>query len=145
MYNIIINIFAGSLIIISQLSHASFQLETMTVILDAGESRKVFSVRNLGKEPILLATELADINSEIRMSQNVIVSPPITRIEPLQSQQINFILKNGVTIAQEVLLKVAFQSVGEAKKNTTRMPIRQEVAMLIVPADMNVSQSPGMH
>ncbi|MCS3433630.1 P pilus assembly chaperone PapD [Klebsiella sp. BIGb0407] len=114
----------------------------MTVILDAGESRKVFSVRNLGKEPILLATELADINSEIRMSQNVIVSPPITRIEPLQSQQINFILKNGVTIAQEVLLKVAFQSVGEAKKNTTRMPIRQEVAMLIVPADMNVSQSP---
>jgi len=142
MHKIIINILVGSVVAISHLTHASFQLETMTVILDASEQRKVFNVRNTGKEPILLATQVTDIDGGSKISQHVMVSPPITRIEPQQSQQINFVLKNGVNISNETLLKASFQGIGETKKNTTKMPVRQEIAMLIVPADMMVSPSP---
>jgi len=142
MYKMIINILVGSVVAISPLAHASFQLETMTVILNASEQRKVFNVRNTGKEPILLATRVTDIDGSSKISQHVMTSPPITRIEPQQSQQINFVLKNDVNISHETLLKVSFQSIGETKKNTTKMPVRQEIAMLIVPADMMVSPSP---
>ncbi|MFV8988374.1 hypothetical protein ABQ299_25970, partial [Serratia fonticola] len=42
-------------------AQANFQLETMTVILNADEDRKVFSVKNTSKEPILLSTKIQDI------------------------------------------------------------------------------------
>lgn len=142
MPKFIIKLLISSIVLINSLAYASFQLETMTVILDASEPRKVFRVKNTGKEPILLSTKVTDIEGGRIFAQNVMISPPITRIEPEQSQQINFILKNGITLSQEQLLRVSFQSIGATKKNSTKMPIRQDVAMLIIPAGMRVSSSP---
>lgn len=142
MKNRIQNILIVGLLTLSGVAHASFQLETMTVILDAGEPRKVFNVKNTSKEPILLSTKVSNLDGGEGLAQDVMVSPPITRIEPEQSQQINFVLKKGVNISDEALLKVSFQGVGATKANATKMPIRQDVAMLITPADMTVSQTP---
>lgn len=51
----------GLISLVSMSAKASFQLETMTVILDADEERKVFSVKNTSKEPILLSTKVSDL------------------------------------------------------------------------------------
>lgn len=45
----------------SAAAHANFQLETMTVIVDESEPRKVFNVKNTSKEPILLSTKVANL------------------------------------------------------------------------------------
>lgn len=142
MNKIIINSIICGLLLICGSAYASFQLETMTVILDSAESRKVFNVKNTSKEPILLSTKVTDIEGSDALSQDIMVSPPIVRIEPEQSQQINFILKKGVALSNEALLKVSFQGVGATKTNTAKMPIRQDVAMLIQPANLSVSQTP---
>ncbi|HHN8583806.1 TPA: fimbria/pilus chaperone family protein [Providencia rettgeri] len=126
----------------SAAAHANFQLETMTVIVDESEPRKVFNVKNTSKEPILLSTKVANLDGGEELASDVMVSPPIIRIEPEQSQQINFVLKKGLTLPHEAILKVSFQGVGATKVNTTKMPIRQDVAMLITPAGMSVSQTP---
>ncbi|ELY3857997.1 fimbria/pilus periplasmic chaperone [Providencia stuartii] len=126
----------------SAAAHANFQLETMTVIVDESEPRKVFNVKNTSKEPILLSTKVANLEGGEELASDVMVSPPIIRIEPEQSQQINFVLKKGLTLPHEAILKVSFQGVGATKVNTTKMPIRQDVAMLITPAGMTVSQTP---
>lgn len=133
---------AASLCLLSGIAQASFQLETMTVIVDAEEPRKVFSVKNTGKEPILLSTQVSDIEGGEALAQDVMVSPPIIRIEPEESQQINFVLKKGIDLPAEALLKVSFQGVGASKKNVTKMPIRQDVGMLIMPEGMSVSSTP---
>lgn len=133
---------AAGLCLLSGVAQASFQLETITVIVDAGEPRKVFSVKNTGKEPILLSTKVSDLEGGKALAQDVMVSPPIIRIEPEESQQINFVLKKGIDLPSEALLKVSFQGVGATKKNATKMPIRQDVGMLIMPAGMNVSPTP---
>lgn len=133
---------AAGLCLLSGVAQASFQLETMTVIMDAGESRKVFSVKNTGKEPILLSTKVSDLEGGKALAQDVMVSPPIIRIEPEESQQINFVLKKGIDLPTEALLKVSFQGVGATKKNGTKMPIRQDVGMLIMPEGMSVSPAP---
>lgn len=142
MAKFIIGTLLCSIYLLNGLAHASFQLETMTVILEASEQRKVFSVKNLGTEPILLSTKVTDIEGASPFAQQVIVSPPIARIEPNQSQQINFVLKKGTNLSQEMLLRASFQGIGATKNNATRMPIRQDVAMLIIPDGMRVSQSP---
>lgn len=142
MKKIFMNVALSGLLILSGLAHASFQLETMTVILDAAEPRKVFNVKNTSKEPILLSTKVSDIQGGDALSQYVLISPPIIRIEPEQSQQINFVLKKSINLSKEALLKVSFQGVGAVKTNSTKMPIRQDVAMLIQPANMTINQTP---
>ncbi|HGF6561449.1 TPA: fimbria/pilus chaperone family protein [Providencia alcalifaciens] len=132
----------GLVSLMSISAKASFQLETMTVILDASEGRKVFSVKNISKEPILLSTKVSDLDGSKPMAKEVMVSPPIVRIEPNESQQINFVIKKGLDLKQEEILRVSFQGVGAVKQNSAKMPIRQDVAMLITPANEPLSQTP---
>lgn len=138
----LLKIIAGALVLASTAAQANFQLETMTVIVDEAEPRKVFNVKNTSKEPILLSTKVSNLEGGEELASDVMVSPPIVRIEPEQSQQINFVLKKGLTLPYEAILKVSFQGVGATKANTTKMPIRQDVAMLITPAGLTVSQTP---
>lgn len=121
---------------------ASFQLETMTVILDAGEGRKTFSVKNMSQEPILLSTKVEDIPGDTPVARDILVSPPVIRIEPQESQQVNFVLKKGVTVTREQILKASFQGISATKANVAKMPIRQDIAMLVVPAGTVESQTP---
>ncbi|MEX5485244.1 fimbria/pilus periplasmic chaperone [Proteus mirabilis] len=123
-------------------SHASFQLETMTVILDSEEPRKIFNVKNTGSEPILLSTKVSDLDKQHEIAKNIIITPPITRIEPDQSQNINFILKDGIEFDDEQILKASFQGIGVAKVNSTKMPIRQDIAMLIIPKGLTIEREP---
>ncbi|HEK1719852.1 TPA: fimbria/pilus periplasmic chaperone [Proteus mirabilis] len=130
------------ILLISHFSHASFQLETMTVILDSEEPRKIFNVKNTGSEPILLSTKVSDLDNQHEIAKNIIITPPITRIEPDQSQNINFILKDGVSFDDEQILKASFQGIGVAKVNSTKMPIRQDIAMLIIPKGLTIERDP---
>ncbi|HHJ1290469.1 TPA: fimbria/pilus chaperone family protein, partial [Proteus mirabilis] len=130
------------ILLISHFSHASFQLETMTVILDSEEPRKIFNVKNTGSEPILLSTKVSDLDKQHEIAKNIIITPPITRIEPDQSQNINFILKDGIKFDDEQILKASFQGIGVAKVNSTKMPIRQDIAMLIIPKGLTIEREP---
>ncbi|WP_275340322.1 fimbria/pilus chaperone family protein [Proteus mirabilis] len=130
------------ILLISHFSHASFQLETMTVILDSEEPRKIFNVKNTGSEPILLSTKVSDLDKQHEIAKNIIITPPITRIEPDQSQNINFILKDGIEFDNEQILKASFQGIGVAKVNSTKMPIRQDIAMLIIPKGLTIEREP---
>ncbi|HCU2429063.1 TPA: fimbria/pilus periplasmic chaperone, partial [Proteus mirabilis] len=130
------------ILLISHFSHASFQLETMTVILDSEEPRKIFNVKNTGSEPILLSTKVSDLDKQHEIAKNIIITPPITRIEPDQSQNINFILKDGIEFDDEQILKASFQGIGVAKVNSTKMPIRQDIAMLIIPKGLTIEHEP---
>lgn len=130
------------ILLISHFSHASFQLETMTVILDSEEPRKIFNVKNTGSEPILLSTKVNDLDNQHEIAKNIIITPPITRIEPDQSQNINFILKDGIKFDDEQILKASFQGIGVAKVNSTKMPIRQDIAMLIIPKGLTIEREP---
>ena len=121
---------------------SNIQLETMTVILDSSEPRKAFNVKNISKNPVLLATSVNDIDEKDKITQYIMITPPIVRIEPGESQQINFILKENNDIKDEKILKASFQSVVELKNSTTQMPIRQDIAMLVTPADLVITQEP---
>jgi P pilus assembly chaperone PapD len=116
----------------SMASSASFKLESTTVILKESDGRTSFTIDNTSANPILLVTKLIDLDDR-GFSKQVLISPPVARIDAGQSQQINFVLKKGTVLDSEVLLKAAFEGVEQVSGNATVMPIRQEIGFLIQP------------
>ncbi|MBU5412412.1 fimbria/pilus chaperone family protein [Serratia ureilytica] len=124
-----------------QPAQAAFQLESMGIILEESTGRVNFSVKNTSSEPLLLATTVGDLDDKT-FSKSVLVSPPIARIEAGQSQQVNFVLKQGTALPHEVMLKASFEGIGQARDNSTRIPIRQSIGLIVQPKSVGVSKTP---
>ncbi|CAI1062954.1 putative fimbrial chaperone protein [Serratia marcescens] len=120
---------------------ASFQLESMGIVLEENPGRVSFSIRNSSSEPILLATKVEDLDGK-GFSKAVLLSPPIARIEAGQSQQVNFVLKPGTALPHEVMLKASFEGIGQAVDNSARMPVRQSIGLILQPKAVAVSKTP---
>ncbi|CAI1517138.1 TPA: fimbria/pilus chaperone family protein [Serratia fonticola] len=120
---------------------ASFQLESMGIVLEEITGRTNFSIKNTTSEPILLATKVEDLDGKA-FGKLVLVSPPIARIEAGQSQQVNFVLKQGTVLPHEVMLKASFEGVGQAVDNSARIPVRQSIGLIVQPKAVAVSKTP---
>ncbi|HEJ9058566.1 TPA: fimbria/pilus periplasmic chaperone [Serratia fonticola] len=125
----------------SQQARASFKLESTGVILKEKEGRTSFNVENISAEPILLVTKVSDLDKN-GVSKNILISPPVVRIDPGQSQQVNFVLKQGTVLNHEVLLKASFEGVSQASESSAKMPIRQDVGLLVIPAGVAETKTP---
>lgn len=134
----------GSLLLIAggmSFAQASFQLESMGIVLEESSGRTTFSIKNTTAEPILLATKVEDLDGKA-FSKMVLISPPISRIDAGQSQQVNFVLKQGAVLPHEVMLKASFEGVGQAVDNSARIPVRQSIGLIIQPKAVAVSKTP---
>lgn len=134
----------GSLLLIAggmSFAQASFQLESMGIVLEESTGRTTFSIKNTTSEPILLATKVEDLDGKA-FSKMVLISPPISRIDAGQSQQVNFVLKQGAVLPHEVMLKASFEGVGQAVDNSARIPVRQSIGLIIQPKAVAVSKTP---
>lgn len=127
--------------VFSGVAHASFQLESTGIILPESEKRVSFNIQNVSSSPILLVTKLIDLDGN-DYSKRILISPPITRIDAGQSQQVNFVLKDGPKLDHEILLKAAFEGVSQAAENTAKMPVRQDIGFLIQPASVPQNKTP---
>ncbi|PVF10568.1 fimbrial protein, partial [Yersinia pestis] len=79
-------------------------------MLQESEARTSFTIDNISSNPILLVTKLTDLDGK-SFSKQILISPPVTRINAGQSQQVNFVLKKGSVLNNEVLLKASFEGV----------------------------------
>jgi P pilus assembly chaperone PapD len=134
------SVVVGSCLFVSGAS-ASFQLESTGVVLNEQEGRVSFDIRNTSSAPLLLATTLEDLGKD-RLSQRLLVSPPITRIDAGQSQQVNFVLRKGEPLTHEVMLKASFEGIMQATDNSAQMPVRQSIGFIVQPASVAVSKTP---
>nr|WP_311528472.1 fimbria/pilus chaperone family protein [uncultured Ralstonia sp.] len=124
---------AGSAFCVSAANASTFTLQSTTVVLPEQDSRVAFNVKNDGQSPILLVTKLDNLEDET-FAGRVLVAPPITRIDPGQSQQVNFVLKKGAPLDREVMLKASFEGVTQQSEQSAMVfPVRQEIGFLIQP------------
>lgn len=129
------------LLLVSVNAYASFQLESIGIILDESKGRVSFNIKNTSSTPILLVSKLQDLDAK-SVSKQILISPPITRIDSQESQQVNFILKKGVVLTDEILLKASFEGVTQDIHNSAKMPIRQEIGFLLQPTAVKESKTP---
>lgn len=131
----------GGLLLVMTPAWGAFQLESTGIVLEEKEGRVSFTIQNTSQAPILLASQVEDLDNA-GFSKNVLLSPPITRIEPGQSQQVNFLLKKGSTLTHEVMLKASFEGIMQVVENSAQMPIRQSVSLIIQPAAVAMTATP---
>ncbi|AOI47935.1 fimbria/pilus chaperone family protein [Burkholderia oklahomensis] len=123
-------------------SHAAtFTLENPTIIFNESDQRVAFNVKNDGESPMLLVSKLEDLGED-KLSQRILIAPPIARIDPGQSQQINFSLKKGAKLENEYLLKASFEGVSQTGRGSLVMPVRQEIGFLVQAGAVPVSKTP---
>ena len=131
----------GSAVVVAPAMASTFRLQSTTVVMDEIDGRTSFNVTNTGDEPILLLSKLSDLD-DADFAKNVLVTPAVTRIDPGQSQLVNFSLKKGVALDQEHLLKASFEGVTQKARNGTRMPVRQEIGFIAQPKAVAVEAQP---
>ncbi|HGM5456829.1 TPA: fimbria/pilus chaperone family protein [Serratia marcescens] len=127
--------------LLSCAANASFQLESTGIILSEQDGRISFDIRNTSSSPILLASKLEDLDPT-GLSKRILISPPITRIDAGQSQQVNFVLRKGEPLTHEVMLKASFEGIMQTTENSTQMPVRQSIGFIVQPAAVAVSKTP---
>ena len=120
---------------------SSFELQSTTLVMSEQEGRATFNVTNTGRAPILLLTKLEDLGGE-SMAKNVLVMPSVTRIDPGQSQITSFLLKKGVKLGHEYMLKASFEGVEQRAQSGTTMPVRQEIGFILQPKFVPVISEP---
>lgn len=129
------------LLLLSAVAHASFQLESTGIILNESTGRVSFNIKNLSESPLLMVSKLTDLDGS-GFSKYILISPPVTRINGGESQQINFVLKQGEPLTHEILLKASFEGVSQNVENSAKMPIRQEVGFTVQPAAVAQTKTP---
>ena len=131
----------GSAAVAAPAMASTFKLQSNTVILEERDGRTAFNVTNTGKEPILLVSKVEDL-VEDHMAGNVLVTPTVTRIDPGQSQIVNFSLKKGVKLDREYMLRASFEGVTQKAERGMRMPIRQQIGFILQPKSVAAEPRP---
>jgi len=111
---------------------ASIALEAGSVLLDENEKRTGFNITNTGHEPILLISKVENLR-EGDIAHRIILTPPITRIDPKQSQLIHYMLRDGEPLQEEHMLAASFEAVPINRANVATVNIKQVIAMMIYP------------
>ncbi|HEX7816689.1 fimbria/pilus chaperone family protein [Dyella sp.] len=122
-------------------SASTFRLESTTIVLDERDARTSFSVTNTGEDPILLLTTIEDLDNR-KLAENILINPAIIRIDPGQSQFVNFELKKGLALESEHMLKASFEGVTQRVTHGTVMPMRHEIGFIVQPAVTPVVNKP---
>lgn len=116
-------------------------LESQVVLINAGDGEGVMTLKNTDTQPILLYSSVETVEQD--PVERVLVTPPVARIEPGESQVVRFILKNGEQLTTEKFARAIFEGIPPASKsNTLRLTIRQNVPLIIHPASLVENDKP---
>lgn len=119
----------------------SFRLQSNTIVLDEATGQATLSVKNESTEPLLLVSELKDLPGD-DLASRFLVSPPVTRIDPGNTQLVRFRLKKGKPLDREWLLKASFEGVPPRKTGGARLAVRQEIGFVVQPKRLRPNAQP---
>jgi P pilus assembly chaperone PapD len=136
----------GAVIILAILTTTSahaqgLKLESQVVVINTGDGESVMTLKNTDTQPILLYTSVQTVDED--PAERVLVTPPVARVEPGDSQLVRFILKKGAALKAETLARAIFEGIPPASNgNTLRLTIRQNVPLIIHPASLAENEEP---
>ncbi|WP_322408391.1 fimbria/pilus chaperone family protein [Enterobacter sp. D2] len=113
--------------------------ETSLLVIDEATRSGTINVKNTDPYPYLLYTNVVDLPDD--EGPKVIVTQPVVRVEPGQTQQLRFIMQASTPLKNEHLKRVTFEGIPPQNtdyKNKIGMNIRQDIPMLIRPETLPV-------
>ena len=133
-------VLASALLISQALAFAAGMVpETSLLVIDEATHSGTINIKNTDDHPSLLYTNVIDIKDD--QGLKLIVTQPVVRLEPQQTQQLRFILQNNEPLDVEHYKRVTFEGI-PPKSDDNRIKIginiRQDIPVLIRPARLAV-------
>lgn len=113
--------------------------ETSLLVIDEATHSGTINIKNTDSHPALLYTNVVDLPDDKGLK--LIVTQPVVRLEPEQTQQLRFILQNSVPLDVEHYKRVTFEGIppkSDDNKIKIGINIRQDIPVLIRPAKLAV-------
>ncbi len=123
-------------------AHAQgLKLESQVVLINTADGEGVMTLKNTDAQPILLYTSVQTVDED--PVERVLVTPPVARVEPGDSQLVRFIFKKDEALKTETMARAIFEGIPPAsKKNALQLTIRQNVPLIIHPASLAENDEP---
>nr|AWH59698.1 flagellar-assembly chaperone protein [Edwardsiella tarda] len=133
-----------ALLMIAGNTHATFSLSQSGVVVDAKKGETSVVVKNIGTQPILLfSSEVESETKAISGRSLFMLSPPVAKLNPNESQVIRIFLKDK-TIDKEMMARIRFQELTDEGNNSTKTIINAayNIAAIARPATLTENTKP---
>jgi P pilus assembly chaperone PapD len=119
--------------------------ETSVVIVNEADGEASINVKNSDGKPSLLHVTLQDIPED--NESLLFVTPPVSRVEPGESQLVRFILRNKEPLKTQRLKRVIFEGLHPKKKTdpgvaSVGVNIRQNLPVIMHPKGLAPNREP---
>ncbi|NEY30435.1 fimbria/pilus periplasmic chaperone [Escherichia coli] len=129
-------------ILIANCAHASgMKLETSVVVVNTAEGEGVMTLKNTDSTPVLLYSSVENLPGDTEDS--LIVTPPVVRVNPGDSQTVRFMLKTPPKTVEQ-FKRAIFEGIPASDKTADKLQItlRQNVPLIIHPAGLKENAEP---
>lgn len=120
--------------------------ETPVVVLDEAVGEVGINVFNSEPHPALLHTSIEDVPQDTEPL--LLLTPPVTRVEPGATQRVRFILRSAEPLKTERLKRVVFEGIApqdSSGKAQVNFSVRQNIPAILRPANLPVDREPWKH
>ncbi|BCJ06157.1 fimbria/pilus periplasmic chaperone [Pseudomonas sp. AA27] len=116
--------------------------DTSIVLIDAAIGEGSIDVANSDKSVALLYVHVEDLPEDTE--ELVIVTAPISRVEPGEKQRVRFIVQAAAPITTQRMKRVTFEGIPQADggKNTVSINVRQNLPLIINPQGLASKSDP---
>jgi P pilus assembly chaperone PapD len=134
------SLFTAALFSVQYVVHAAGMVpETSLLVIDEATHSGTINIKNTDSHPSLLYTNVIDLPDDKGLK--LVVTQPVVRLEPGQTQQLRFLLQNSAPLDVEHYKRVTFEGIppkNDDKKIKIGINIRQDIPVLIRPAKLAV-------
>ncbi|MFB3305994.1 fimbria/pilus chaperone family protein [Pseudomonas sp. AMR01] len=135
---------SATALVVSFASATGMQPETSVVILYEAEGETSINVRNTDGTPALLYSTIENIPED--SESLVLLTPPVTRVEPGDTQLVRFLLKGGEPLKTQRLKRVIFEGIAQKPNTegsaTVGVSMRQNLPLIIHPKGLERKREP---
>jgi P pilus assembly chaperone PapD len=135
--------------VLLMLSHAPVTMasgmlpETSVVIINEADGESTMNVKNTDPAATLLHTSIQHLPED--KEPLVVVSPPVARVEPDQTQLVRFILQLKEPLKTQRLKRVVFEGIPQRNADggvKVTMNVRQNLPLIIHPRNLAANREP---
>lgn len=135
---------AASAVVFSTVADAAGIVpETSVVLVNAGDGEGSINVTNTDPHTVLLHTLLENVPED--PEELLLVTSPISRVEAGEKQLVRFVFQSDKALTTQRLKRVIFEGIPPQSKNgkaTITMTVRQNLPVIISPADLPPNNTP---
>ncbi|WP_034291931.1 fimbria/pilus chaperone family protein [Herbaspirillum sp. RV1423] len=141
--SLVVSAFLSSLFLVNAAHGSGMLPETSVVIVNEADGEASMNVKNTDAAATLLYTSIQNLPED--KENLLVVTPPVARVEPDETQLVRFILQTKEPLKTQRLKRVIFEGIPQQSKDggvKVTMNVRQNLPVIIHPKNLAINREP---